>query len=116
MAKRLPDQVARFAEMLSAMGTKPRLQIMRLLLSAHPDGRVVGEIQRELGMTGSTLSHHLEKLRHEDLVRVRREGTYLHYTANAESLQELLTFLYAECCKRSRAIRPEIITELCRRC
>jgi DNA-binding transcriptional ArsR family regulator len=102
--------------MLSAMGTKPRLQIMRLLLSAHPGGRVVGEIQKELGMTGSTLSHHLEKLRNEDLVRVRREGTYLHYTANGESLQELLTFLYAECCKRSRAIRPEIITELCRRC
>jgi DNA-binding transcriptional ArsR family regulator len=114
--KRASEEVARYAGMLSAMGTTPRLQIVRLLLAAHPDGLVVGEIQQELRMTGSTLSHHLEKLRHVELVRVRREGTFLHYTADTESLQALLTFLYAECCKRSKAIRPEIITELCRRC
>ena len=116
MRRRLPDEVDRHAAVLAAMGTPPRLRIMRLLLAAHPDGLVVGDIQQELAMTGSTLSHHLEKLRHQDLVHVRREGTYLHYTANTEALQELLTFLYAECCTRSKAIRPEIITELCRRC
>jgi DNA-binding transcriptional ArsR family regulator len=116
MRKRLLDEVDTHAAVLAAMGTPPRLRIMRLLLAAHPDGLVVGDIQQELAMTGSTLSHHLEKLRHQDLVRVRREGTYLHYTANTERLQELLTFLYAECCTRSKAISPEIITELCRRC
>lgn len=95
--------------MLSAMGTKPRLRIMRLLLSAHPDGLVVGEIQNELGITGSTLSHHLEKLKNEGLVTMRREGTFLRYSANTDSLQELLTFLYAECCTRNKAIEPETI-------
>src|ERR1035438_1088621 len=74
-----------------------RLRIMRVLLSAHPDGMVVGDIGSELGIAASTLSHHLEKLKNEDLVKVRREGTYLWYSANAETLKQLLGFLYAEC-------------------
>ena len=111
-----PDAVTRFADMLSAMGTEPRLRIMRLLLSAHPDGLVVGDIQDELGIAASTLSHHLEKLKNEDLVNVRREGTFLRYSANADALRELLTFLYAECCSRSQAVEPEAITRSCEQC
>ena len=107
-----PDQIARFADMLAAMGTEPRLRIVRLLLSAHPDGMVVGEIQAELGIPASTLSHHLDKLKNEDLVKVQRESTFLRYSANAEALQELLTFLYAECCTRNRAVAPETIVQL----
>ena len=114
--KSAADQIAKFADMMSAMGTEPRLRIMRLLLSAHPDGLVVGEIGEELGIPGSTLSHHLEKLKNEDLVSVRREGTFLRYSANSEALQELLAFLYAECCSRSKAVEPESITRLCRKC
>lgn len=102
--------------MMSAMGTEPRLRIMRLLLSAHPDGLVVGEIGEELGIPGSTLSHHLEKLKNEDLVTVRREGTFLRYAANSEALQELLAFLYAECCSRSNAVEPDAITRACKTC
>lgn len=107
-----PDEAgmtARYADMLSAMGTEPRLRIVRLLLSAHPGGMVVGDIAQELQITGSTLSHHLEKLRTEDLVRVRREGTFLWYSAHTESLQQLLAFLYAECCTRNKAIEPQAI-------
>src|SRR5947207_4604906 len=104
MASR-PDskEIARYADMLSAMGTEPRLRIMRLLLSAHPDGMVVGEIGEELDIPNSTLSHHLDKLKNEDLVTVKREGTFLRYAANSAALQELLRFLYAECCTRNKA-------------
>ena len=76
------ELMTRYADMLSAMGTESRLRIVRLLLSAHPDGMVVGEIGSELSIPSSTLSHHLEKLKNEDLVRVRREGTFLWYSAN----------------------------------
>ena len=107
------DEITRFADMFSAMGTGPRLRIMRLLLSAHPEGMVVGDIGTELGIAASTLSHHLDKLRNEGLVKVRREGTYLWYSANAEVLQELLGFLYAECCTRNKAIEPQVIVRLC---
>jgi ArsR family transcriptional regulator, arsenate/arsenite/antimonite-responsive transcriptional repressor len=115
-ARTIDEQVTRFADMMSAMGTEPRLRIMRLLLSAYPDGLVVGDIGEELEIPGSTLSHHLEKLKNEDLVTVRREGTFLRYAANSEALKALLAFLYAECCSRSKAVEPEAITRLCRKC
>jgi ArsR family transcriptional regulator, arsenate/arsenite/antimonite-responsive transcriptional repressor len=112
-ARNEPD-VARYADMFSAMGTEPRLRIMRLLLSAHPDGMVAGEIGSELDIPASTLSHHLDKLKNEDLVKVRRESTFLWYSANTGALQELLGFLYAECCTRNNAVRPEAIVQVCR--
>jgi len=111
--KQTEEQVARFADMFSAIGTEPRLRIMRLLLSAHPDGLVVGEIIAELGISASTLSHHLEKLKNEDLVKMRRQSTFLRYSANADALKELLGFLYAECCTRNKAVEPKAIVTLC---
>src|SRR5262244_1116548 len=101
------EQVAKYADMFSAMGTEPRLRIMQVLLSAHPEGLVVGDIQEELEIPNSTLSHHLDKLRNEGLVEVKRESTFLRYTPNTNALQELLQFLYAECCTRSKAVKPE---------
>jgi ArsR family transcriptional regulator, arsenate/arsenite/antimonite-responsive transcriptional repressor len=112
-AKPTEEEITRFADMFSAMGTGPRLRIMRVLLSAHPDGMVVSDIGGELGIPASTLSHHLEKLKNEDLVKVRREGTYLWYSANAEALQELLGFLYAECCTRNKAVEPKAVSRFC---
>jgi ArsR family transcriptional regulator, arsenate/arsenite/antimonite-responsive transcriptional repressor len=104
--KQDPEEITRYADMLSAMGTEPRLRIMRLLLSTHPEGLVVGDIGAELEIPSSTLSHHLEKLRNEGLVKMRRESTFLWYSANTEALQELLGFLYAECCTRNKAVEP----------
>ncbi|MBV9226303.1 MAG: helix-turn-helix transcriptional regulator [Acidobacteriaceae bacterium] len=111
-AKNEPD-VARYADMFSAMGTEPRLRIMRLLLSAHPQGLVAGEISAELDIPASTLSHHLDKLKNEDLVNVRRESTFLWYSANTDGLRELLGFLYAECCTRNKAIEPQAVVQCC---
>jgi DNA-binding transcriptional ArsR family regulator len=110
-----PDhsQVVRYADMFAALGAEPRLRIVRLLLSAHPGGLVAGEIQEELGTPASTLSHHLEKLKSERLIEVKRESTYLRYTANVDGLRELLGFLYAECCTRSSAVRPQDIVRIC---
>jgi ArsR family transcriptional regulator, arsenate/arsenite/antimonite-responsive transcriptional repressor len=108
------ERVARYADMFSAMGTEPRLRIMQLLLSAHPEGLVVSEIQDELEIPSSTLSHHLDKLRNEDLVEVQREGTFLRYTANTEALREILQFLYAECCTRNKALKPKDLIQLCK--
>jgi ArsR family transcriptional regulator, arsenate/arsenite/antimonite-responsive transcriptional repressor len=113
-SRKSTEQVAKYADMLSAMGTEPRLRIMRLLLSAHPEGLVVGDIQSELDIPNSTLSHHLDKLKNEELVNVQRESTFLRYTANTEALQDLLQFLYAECCTRNKAVKPQDIVQICR--
>src|SRR5438552_17853282 len=111
-ARKNTEEVARYADRFSAMGTEPRLRIMQLLLSAHPEGLVVGEIQEELEIPNSTLSHHLDKLKNEGLVQVRRESTFLHYTANTDALQELLRFLYAECCTRNKALKPQALDQI----
>jgi DNA-binding transcriptional ArsR family regulator len=111
-----PDtgRTAAYADMFAALGAEPRLRILRALLAAHPDGMVVGEIQNELGIAASTLSHHLEKLKNEDLITVRRESTFLRYAANVTALEELLGFLYAECCTRNKAVKPAHITRICK--
>jgi ArsR family transcriptional regulator, arsenate/arsenite/antimonite-responsive transcriptional repressor len=113
-ASKASERVAKYADMFSAMGTEPRLRIMQLLLTAHPEGLVVSEIQNELEIPNSTLSHHLDKLRTEGLVDVRRESTFLRYTADTGALQELLQFLYAECCTRNKAVKPEQIVQICK--
>lgn len=106
MTPGLDATIARFADMLAAMGTEPRLRIIRLLLAAHPTGMAAGDIGSELEIARPTLSHHLDRLKREGVLRVRREGTFLWYTANTEALEELLQFLYAECCTRSCACDP----------
>jgi DNA-binding transcriptional ArsR family regulator len=113
-SKKSAEEVAKFADMFSAMGTEARLRIMQLLLSAHPEGLVAGDIQQELEIPNSTLSHHLDKLKNENLVRVQRESTFLRYTANVEALQELLQFLYSECCTRNKAVKPRDIVQICK--
>ena len=112
MPKLDPALVHRAAQRFSALGAEPRLQILRLLLAAHPAGMVAGEVQEELGIPASTLSHHLEKLKQVGLIAVRREGTYLWYSADTEALSEIMNFLYEECCTRTRAVAPETLVQI----
>ena len=105
---------ARYADMFAALGAEPRLRILRLLLSSHPDGMVVGEIQSETGIAGSTLSHHLEKLKGDELVTAEREKAFIRYRANTPALEELLGFLYAECCTRNKAVEPKRVMAVCK--
>jgi DNA-binding transcriptional ArsR family regulator len=101
MSNEIRLQANRFA----ALGHEMRLEIVRQLLAAHPQGMVAGEIQQELSIPASTLSHHLDALHHEGLVEQHREGRFLRYTANTETLRQLLEFLYAECCTRNQAVQ-----------
>ncbi len=103
-------EVTRFADMLAAMGAEPRLRVVRLLLEAHPEGLVAGELSSTLDIAPATLSHHLDRLKREGVVNVRRDGTFLWYTANTKALEDLIKFLFAECCTRSRAISPDRLT------
>lgn len=101
------DRTERFADMFAALGAEPRLRIVRLLLAAHPEGLVVGEIQEETDMAASTLSHHLDKLKNDDLVTAVREKAFIRCRANTAALEALLGFLYAECCTRNKVVEPK---------
>ena len=100
------EKITRFADMLAAMGAEARLRIVRLLLESHPKGMIAGDLSTELDIAPSTLSHHLDRLKREEVVNVRREGTFLWYTANTAAIEELLQFLFAECCTRNTGVSP----------
>lgn len=99
--------------MFNALGAEARLRILRALLRAHPEGMVVGDIQAELAIPGSTLSHHLDRLKHEQLITMERQSNFLRYRVNAESLEELLAFLLAECCGNSQVVKTEDVLACC---
>lgn len=100
------ENTARYADIFAALGSEPRLEIMRLLFAAYPEGMIVGEIQEKLKIPNSTLSHHLEKLRIEGLVNSRKEKQFLWYSANAETMKDLLSFLSTGKAKCDRIIQP----------
>src|SRR5258708_26030 len=112
MKKADPLVVTRCADRFSAIGAEPRLQIVRLLLSAHPTGMVAGELQEEVGIPAPTLSHHLEKLRQVGLVDVRPGGAFLWSTTNTDARREVRGFLYEECCTRNRAVSAEDFVQI----
>ncbi len=87
------EETARYADIFAALGSEPRLEIMRSLFATYPDGMTVGDIQEKLKIPNSTLSHHLEKLRHEGLVNCRKDKQFLWYSANAETMEDVLSFL-----------------------
>lgn len=99
--------------MFAALGSEARVRIIRLLLSAHPKGLVVNEIQNELGIPNSTLSHHLEKLRICGLVAARRDRQFLWYTAEQSALRGLLGFLFEECCTRNHVVEAREVMSVC---
>ena len=86
------------ALLLDELGNQTRLRIVRLLVRAGGDGRTVGDIQGEIGIPASTLSHHLSHLRSAGVVWQEREGTVLHCFVNFKMISELVSFLTAECC------------------
>jgi DNA-binding transcriptional ArsR family regulator len=113
IAKSPDAAVARCADMFNALGAEARLRIIRALLRAHPGGMVVGDIQAALEIPASTLSHHLERLKHEGLVTMERQSNFLRYRVNADALQELIEFLMKECCAESNVVSVQELVACC---
>jgi len=97
-------QIPTAVEALSALAHGHRLAVFRLLVRAGTDGVPAGEIAREVGVLPNTLSTHLTILGHAGLIRSRRDGRSVIYSADYDGMRDLLGFLVADCC----AGRPEI--------
>jgi ArsR family transcriptional regulator len=91
-------QEEKLVNCLAQLGNITRLRIFRLLVKAGKKGLSVGEIQDELNVPGSTLSHHISKLVNLDLVKQTREGRILHCSANYDLLNDVLDALKDQCC------------------
>jgi len=89
------------AKRLAELGHSTRLRIFRYLVQCGPNGCPVGDVQRILGIPGSTLSHHLARLISAGLVEQRREGRILYCIPKLAALDETLEYLTSECCADS---------------
>lgn len=86
------------AKALKELGHPTRLAIFKRLVKSGHQGIAVGEVQEELGIPGSTLSHHLSSLTSAGLISQRREGRVLYCVAAYNQLEEVISFLQEECC------------------
>ncbi len=91
------------------LGNTTRLLIFRLLVRAGKDGLPVGEIQRNLGIPGSTLSHHIQRLVHVGLVNQRRDSRVLYCEPQFEAVRELADYLVSECCSLQTQLDPKTV-------
>jgi DNA-binding transcriptional ArsR family regulator len=91
------EKVAALA-VFESLSSAIRLDVFRLLVRTGPEGMVAGEIGAALGVPPTNMSFHLKALVHARLLSVEQEGRYLRYRANMPLMQELISFLTAECC------------------
>ena len=92
----------------SALSQETRLQVVRTLLVAGPDGLAAGSIADRMGVSPSNLSFHLKELDHAGLITQRRESRSIVYSANYDALADLVKFLMEDCCSGHPGIRASL--------
>ncbi len=93
-----PLETRRAADAFAAMGAQARLAVLQLLVRAGDSGLVVSEIQAQLEIPGSTLSHHLKFLAAAELITQTKTGRTIVVQANYDHLRDLADFILASCC------------------
>jgi len=94
------------ANILAKIGNPTRLKIVRLLVRAGDDGLAVGQIQKQLDIPGSTLTHHIAHLKYAGVIHQQRQQATLICTIEFDLLRDLVDYLTAECCT-DQAIRDD---------
>jgi DNA-binding transcriptional ArsR family regulator len=84
---------------LGALAQDRRLEIFRLLVRKGPEGIPASEIAMRLAIPAATLTFHLKELAHAGLVRSRRAGRFLFYSADFSAMNSLLQYLTENCCE-----------------
>ena len=95
-------EILNAVDRLTALAQESRLMIFKRLVEAGEDGLAAGELSEELAIPSPTLSFHLKDLSQSGLIDSRREGRSIIYKANYQSINELVSYLKQNCCKRPR--------------
>ncbi len=99
----MPSKLERHAEQLSALGHPVRLTIVRFVVQAGEGGAAAGEIQSQVDLPASSLSHHLKRLSVAGLLKTGGEGTFHFYSADYSALRTLTDYLWEDCCRKGKA-------------
>jgi DNA-binding transcriptional ArsR family regulator len=99
----VPSKLDRHAEQLAALGHPVRLAVLRFVVQGGAEGASAGDIQAQVDVPASTLSHHLYRLVDAGLMKTRGEGTFHFYSADFTSLRALTDYVWEDCCKRGKS-------------
>jgi ArsR family transcriptional regulator len=91
-------EMKRAIQSLSALAQESRLSIFRLLVQAGPEGIAAGSIGEKLDLPPATLSFHLAGLTRAGIARSRQDGRFVFYSADFDSMNELVGYLTENCC------------------
>jgi DNA-binding transcriptional ArsR family regulator len=94
---------------LAALAQENRLAIFRLLVTRAPEGLPAGVIGERLGLAPATLSFHLKELAHAGLISAQPLGRFIWYRADVEAMNELVAYLYQNCCGSSATCDPACV-------
>jgi DNA-binding transcriptional ArsR family regulator len=95
-------------KLLSSIAQEARLAIFRLLVQAGAKGLAAGSISEQLDIPNSTLSFHLKELNFAGLINAKQEGRFIYYTANYETMNNLLSYLTENCCAGQTTCCPDL--------
>ena len=98
------------AQIFNALSQETRLAVLRLLISAGPNGLPAGEIASTLGIPASTASFHLAALERSGLTQATRQGRQILHAVRIAALRELIAFLAETCCSG----HPELCGDIAR--
>jgi len=97
-----------------ALSQETRLDAVRLLIQAGPEGLPAGEIGDRLGVRQNTMSVNLKILAQSGLIAARRDGRTVRYAASYDTIQSLVLFLMKDCCGgRPELCRPVLDALAC---
>ena len=98
-----PDELVTSATGFAALGSEQRLMVLLTLVRAGPDGLAIGALGERVGISGSTLTHHMKVLAQAGLVAQRRNGRHIICVAEYAKVEALSEFLLSQCCRDSGA-------------
>lgn len=77
---------------LAALAQESRLAVFLLLLE-HENGLPAGDIARELDIPLTTMSFHLSQLKNAGLIKAKKEGRFVIYSASKKRVKRLAAFI-----------------------
>lgn len=92
-------------EAFGALSNQTRLQVLRKLVEAGPEGMLAGDVAEALGASPSRMSFHLSTLLAAGIVTSERQSRQMIYRVNFQAIGEVMRFLLQDCCKGNATVQ-----------
>ncbi len=95
---------------LAALAHESRLVMFRMLIERGPNGMTAGELSQTAGVSATSASFHLKELTRAGLVQSTRDGRFIRYAVQVNTVRALLAFLTEDCCSGHPELCGETFT------